>query len=81
MLTAAAATEPPLPPWGMVVLMGGGDWHKLNGLYTNEEYVDAQRTELRRFGGRMDRREYLVFGIVAAFVLFFVSSVAWRLLT
>lgn len=61
--------------------MGGGDWHKLNGLYTNEEYVEAQRKELRRFGGRMDRREYVLFGIVAAFVVFFVSSVAWRLLT
>lgn len=61
--------------------MGGGDWHKLNGLYTNEEYVEATRQELRRFGGRMDRREYVVFGVVAAVMLFFAANVLWRVLT
>lgn len=61
--------------------MGGGDWHKLNGLYTNEEYVEATRSELRRFGGRMDRREYWLVGVVSAVILFFAANVAWRLLT
>lgn len=61
--------------------MGGGDWHKLNVLYTNDEYVEAQRKELRRFGGRMDRREYVAFAVVAGFVLFFVCNVLWRLFT
>ncbi len=61
--------------------MGGGDWHKLNGLYTNEEYVEATRSELRRFGGRMDRREYWLVGVVSVVILFFAANVAWRLLT
>ncbi len=59
----------------------GGDWGKFNTLYTNDEYVEAQRKELRRFGGRMDRREYVAFAVVAGFVLFFVGNVAWRWLT
>lgn len=61
--------------------MGGGDWHKLNNLYTNEEYVEATRQELRRFGGRMDRREYVLFGCVAAVMLFVTANVLWRILT
>lgn len=59
--------------------MGGGDWHKLNNLYTNEEYVEATRQELRRFGGRMDRREYILFGVIAAVMLFVAVNVLWRL--
>ena len=61
--------------------MGGGDWHKLNNLYTNEEYVEATRQELRRFGGRMDRREYILFGVIAAVMLFVAANLLWRVLT
>ncbi|MFN8618024.1 MAG: hypothetical protein U0837_13075 [Dehalococcoidia bacterium] len=61
--------------------MAGGDWHKLNNLYTNEEYVEATRQELRRFGGRMDRREYILFGVIAAVMLFVAANLLWRVLT
>lgn len=61
--------------------MGGGDWHKLNNLYTNEEYVEATRQELRRFGGRMDRREYVLFGVIVAVTLFVAANILWRVLT
>lgn len=61
--------------------MGGGDWHKLNVLYANDEYVEAQHKELRRFTGKLSKREYAAFAVVSGFVLFFVGNVLWRLLT
>jgi hypothetical protein len=59
----------------------GGDWGKFNTLYANEEYVEAQHKELRRFTGRLGRGDWLIFVCVMVPVVSVVGSLLFRWLT